>query len=170
VGVADPFQPDEYSPFEGVFPIGEFPVELAIVSFDEDGDDERVAFARIVFSQQPTERWEVAVRESADADPTYFAVDSATAGFFDAAVSEKIAQIEQDNEDWFEDIESAMDQVYADTRSWYLFPVDDLNIAFFSAGVGDGDYRAYVGIDAHGEKTQLVADFGLFSSDPPDQE
>ena len=165
IGAADPFQPEEYIPFEETFPIGEFPVELSIVRIEEEGDDERIAFARIVFSQQPTTDWEIAMRESSQDDPTYFPVDSTTAGFFDAAVADKIAQLADDDEDWFNEIETEMGKVYKDTRSWYVYPVDDLNIAFFTAGLGDGEYRTYLGIDANGEKTQLVIDFGLFEAD-----
>ena len=38
---------------------------------------------------------------------------------------------------------------------------DDLDMAIFSTGYGDGGYGVYVGLDADGKPTRYVMDFAI---------
>lgn len=49
------------APFIETFPIGEFPVQLAIVK-GEPGEHEYVAYTRILFSNKPVKRWSYALK------------------------------------------------------------------------------------------------------------
>ena len=57
----DPLHVEEYGiPFTQLFPIGEFPVQIAIAKLE---NEEVAAFARIKFSDEPVVRWEFALKE-----------------------------------------------------------------------------------------------------------
>ena len=57
----DPIVMHDAKPFSQTFPVGQFPVQLAIAKVN---DDERVAFSRISFSDHPVIKWEFALEEA----------------------------------------------------------------------------------------------------------
>ena len=64
----DPIVMHDAKPFLQVFPVGLFPVQLAIAKIN---DDERVAFARISFSDSPVTKWEFALDEGQEEIPRF---------------------------------------------------------------------------------------------------
>ncbi|WP_236207279.1 DUF4241 domain-containing protein [Pseudomonas tohonis] len=152
-------------PFTQPVPKGRFPLQLAIARI---GDDERVAFARIVFAPGPATRWEMALVNGQDPNtlgPDEFfgyGVDSGTGGFMDAAALRSYeARRDQEGEAFDERLFAELDKTYQHTRSWYLLPTDAGNVAFFSSGYGDGAYPSYFGYDANGRLVAVVTDFLL---------
>lgn len=152
-------------PFTQAVPKGRYPLQLAIARI---GDDERVAFARIVFAPGPATRWEMALVKGQDPntlgpDECFgYGVDSGTGGFMDAAALRSYeARRDQEGEAFDERLFAELDKTYQHTRSWYLLPTDAGNVAFFSSGYGDGAYPSYFGYDADGRLVAVVTDFLL---------
>jgi uncharacterized protein DUF4241 len=52
-------------------------------------------------------------------------------------------------------------QVNGGCASVVLDPPSGLNVVMFKAGLGDGAYASYWGLDAGGEPACLVTDFGV---------
>lgn len=102
----DPFVMFETEPFAETFPTGSFPVQLAIaqvepVSKEQQGEpamepDERVALARIAFSDQPVASWKMAIWEYSDpsqlAEDEFFGygVDAGTGSFMDVEACKRM--------------------------------------------------------------------------------
>ncbi|WCD81472.1 DUF4241 domain-containing protein [Pseudomonas sp. TUM22785] len=152
-------------PFTQAVPKGRYPLQLAIARI---GDDERVAFARIVFAPGPATRWEMALVKGQDpntlAPDEFFGygVDSGTGGFMDAAALRSYeARRDQEGEAFDKRLFAELDKTYQHTRSWYLLPTDAGNVALFSSGYGDGAYPSYFGYDADGRLVAVVTDFLL---------
>ncbi len=151
-------------PFEADFPIGEYPVELAIASINDD--DQRIGFARIKFSDAKPVKWDFALtdgQDPADLDgDEYFGygVDSGTGAFMDTSGYAEYEQLYKD-EEAFADLKDQIEQNYKDTRSWLLWQGAEGNAALFSSGYGDGMFASYIGYDEKARICRLVTDFGL---------
>ncbi|UTM21805.1 DUF4241 domain-containing protein [Dyadobacter chenhuakuii] len=156
---ADALEVDSVTPFDMLFPVGEFPVQLSLMKVE---GDERIAFSRILFSEEHSVRIDMATKLVKNDESDEFSVDSGTACYLDITVLGDLDQITDDDEDWFEKIEKKMNDNYEHTRSWYLLELGTSNIAFFTAGFGDGTYKSYVTYDANNNITQLITDFNLF--------
>lgn len=180
--VCDPLILYEDKPLSTRFPTGAFPVELAVLLIDDDDDahgepDERVAFARIVFSGEPVSYWRMAVWEGTDTnnleDDEYigYSVDAGTGCFMDKLACDKLRSMSDSDEEGFDAIWEEMEASYKDTRSWLLKDLDDgLNIAAFSSGFGDGVYPTYIGYDSEGKIARLTTDFGCLWDEDEDEE
>ncbi len=159
----DPMHIDEYGiPFTQVFPTGEFPVQLAIA---KTKDVERVAFARIMFSEEPVVKWEFALREGhkpmpieSDEGPGY-SVDAGVGVFIDAAASKVLPKDHVTNMDT--GIYLELDKNYRHKWKYAIYNFGNHNLATFSSGEGDGFYSSYIGFDAAGKPCQLLTDFKL---------
>jgi len=161
----DPLQFDSENdlPFNASFPTGNFPVELAIAKWE---NDERVAFARIKFSEQAPHRWEMAT--AGDFDPAELApdtligygVDSGTGAFLDVGSVPAFAALTDADRD---QLEVDLNANYRATRSWMLWEQDGASVALFSSGVGDGGYASYIGYAPDGTICRLVTDFQLLA-------
>ncbi|RAJ77387.1 uncharacterized protein DUF4241 [Chitinophaga dinghuensis] len=160
----DPFILDLESPFSTVFPTGEFPVQLGVAKFE---DDERVAFARIKFSEEQPVSWNMALCEGDDistlkADEIFgYGVDAGTGAFMDITAAEELDEFLQEKDDNYDQLTEEMEKTYAHTRSWMMWNGKAANAAFFSSGWGDGFYGSYIGYDAGGNICRLVTDFGV---------
>jgi len=160
---SDPFFSD-YISFISQFPVGQFPVELSILIFN---DDERVAFSRIRFSDQKPVRWEMALAPDQDlsklkANEIYgYPVDSGTGCFMDSSATAVYSSYVNENDANCDVIVKEMEKTYKHTRSWLLWEKEDINVALFSSGVGDGYYASFIGYDAKDSICRLVTDFGL---------
>ncbi len=166
IATCDPFVDTNPEPYTFQFPTGEFPVELAIAKFESD--DERVVYARIVFSDQAAATYEMAALEGQDlaslTEREYFGygVDAGTGCFMDASIASIYDEKMAENEALYDDLFDEMDKSYQHTRSWLSFkPSDDRpeNIICFSSGWGDGMYPSFIGKDAKGDVVSLVTDF-----------
>ena len=128
---------------------GAYPVHATLARY-KDQDFDNVAFASIVFSDEPTVRWE---------DAGAIAVDGGSTMIVSVEGREVLmADLEGDNELHDRIFESAVAHDYLATE-FDLTP--ELNLAYFSSGVGDGGYPVYVGFDAQGKPTRVVVDFYL---------
>jgi hypothetical protein len=159
----DPIVMHDAKPFVQKFPLGRFPVQLAIAKI---GDDERVAFSRILFSGEPVVKWEYALEGDEKQRPlnsdTFFGypVDGGTGMFVDQKSSEEFnRRALADSRLW--------DKVFtgytAPGRYWsynlYHFGLHSL--ANFSTGYGDGTYATFVGYDSQNRICRLLTDFDL---------
>jgi hypothetical protein len=157
------FNSESDEPFSASFPTGSFPVELAIAKWQ---DDERVAFARLKFSEQLPCRWEMAVADghsSAAIEPGMimgYGVDSGTGAFLDVASAAAFAALTETER---EQLEDNLQATYRHTRSWLLWKHEGASVALFSSGVGDGAYASYIGYDPDGTICRLVTDFMLLA-------
>jgi hypothetical protein len=168
IAAFDPLVTDEPEPFATVFPTGAFPVELAVARF---GDDERIAYARIAFSDRPVVRWTPALlrgQDLAELGPGEifgYGVDSGTGAFMDAEAAKALAAGIQASEALADRIITRMDEVSRPTWSAILWDLGKRNAAIFSSGWGDGFYASYVGYDAKGDVARLLTDFDVADRD-----
>jgi len=155
----DPIVMDDTSPFTQMFPIGEFPVHLAMA---KTYNDERVAFSRIVFSVNPIFKWEFALQKDQkpislkDSNYYCYGVDAGTGIFIDSISNIRFNQ--QPRSEW--------DNVFitkAEKNGYkgYIHDFEGTNLATFSTGYGDGCYATYIGFDIEGKVCQLLTDFEI---------
>jgi hypothetical protein len=158
----DPFLYNDDKPFIAEFPIGSFPVELAIARINTD---ERVGFARIRFADTKPVRWEMAVREGQDvttlnSDQIFgYGVDAGTGAFMDTSGGKELLAFLNKEYNNFQILIDEFEATYQNTRSWLDWKQNGSNAAFFSSGWGDGVYATYVGYDADDKICRLVTDF-----------
>ncbi|MFS0555927.1 DUF4241 domain-containing protein [Brevibacillus sp. 179-C9.3 HS] len=174
----DPFVMFETEPFVETFPKGSFLVQLAIaqvqpLSKEKQAEnteelDERVALARITFSDKPVVSWKMAVWEQSDVSQLGageffgYGVDAGTGSFMDAEACALLEGEMEKDDTFYETLMKGMDQTYKHTRSWALTEIGEgCNVAMFSTGWGDGSYASYIGYDADGQIARLVTDFYL---------
>jgi hypothetical protein len=166
---ADPLVEPSLPPFTRHVPPGAYPVRLAIAHYPGDGD-QRVAAAWLAFSEQPVVGWEPAQLEGLPprrpGEPAAYAVDSATGSFLSQEGAAELAR--QLDDTLVEAVTEQMEVNYVPTWNWAMVRVDDeLQVAVFSTGLGDGTYPSYWGLDAAGVPAVLLTDFGLL--DPPEE-
>lgn len=160
----DPFLYNNDLPFTTKFPLGDFPVQLAVAQID---DDERIAFSRISFSAETPVSWTLAVREGQDLsklknDEIYgYGVDAGTGAFMDISGAKEFMSFLMEKENNYEVLIEEMEKNYKDTWDWLLWSRNDFNVAMFKSGWGDGFYASYIGSDKNGLICRLVTDFGV---------
>ena len=159
----DPFFYVNDLPYKENFPLGEFPVQLAIAKIN---DDERVGFARIKFSDNAPVRWELALTEKQNLDELKnesqifgYGVDAGTGGFMEPAGAQDFTKILEDNTDNYQLYIDEMQKNYKNTWSWFLWEQNKNTVAMFSTGWGDGFYATYIGYAADNTISRLVTDF-----------
>lgn len=160
----DPLHIDEYGiPFTQQFPNGEFPVQLAIAKL---GREERIAFARINFSEERVAKWEFALQKGQEAIPVGgkemhgYGVDGGVGIFADAKGIKSLV---------IENATSLSDTFYREMNKhnhydwrYNIHPFGSYNVAIFSTGAGDGYYGTYIGFDSSGKPCRLLSDFNIF--------
>jgi len=161
----DPILVEEYGiPFTQQFPTGEFPVQLSIA---RQGPEERIAFARIKFSDEPVAKWEFALLKDQEPLPVGgkkkhgFVVDGGLGIFADAEAIKSLNTAA---------MQSLSDTVYRemDKHTHYdwrynIHESGSHNLAMFSTGFGDGVYSTYIGFDAGGKPCRLLTDMAIFT-------
>ena len=164
----DPFTSPDAEPFVRAVPAGSYPVVLSVAHFD-DGD-QRVAAAMIKFNERAPVSWEMALVEGDDAEELGegeifgYAAESGNGCFMDEAAAGALAARMGRDEDCFEPMLEQMDGHYVDTWSWASIRPDEelpANVVAFSAGIGEGSYASYFGLDEAGRAVCLVTDFSL---------
>jgi hypothetical protein len=141
------------------FPVGSFPVELALA---RTAGDERVGFARICFSTRRVAQWQLARLPGqkplalTDSSVYCYGVDAGMGVFIDSVANQRLAIRGQ----------AAWDTVFmrnTDLPGYhgYLHRFAGHSLATFSTGLGDGCYATYIGYDASGQVCRLLTDFGL---------
>ena len=165
VAASDPMVAPDPPGFTRAVPNGRHPVSVAIARF---GSDERIAYARLRFSDAAPVHWEMALLATdnpAKLGPGEFfayGVDTGTGCFMDPRAGQLLNARMEAEEDYFEVIIEEMDKTYAHTRSWADIrpdPAAPENVICFSSGWGDGSYPSFFGLDADGRPVVLVTDF-----------
>jgi hypothetical protein len=158
----DPIIISDAKPFTQSFPLGKFPVQLSIAKIE---DDERIAFARINFSDEPVARWEFALQKGQAPIPIGgetiygYGVDAGIGLFIDEEANKVLDNMKISLFDG--KFYKEMDKHYHNTWQYVVFNFGEHNLASFSTGYGDGHYATYIGFDAKGKPCRLVTDFGL---------
>ncbi len=161
----DPILIEEYGiPFTQQFPAGEFPVQLSIA---KQGPEERIAFARIKFSDEPVAKWEMALLKDQEPLPVEskkihgFVVDGGLGIFADAEAVKvlNIAPMQSLNDSVYREMDK---HTHYDWR-YNIHEFGSNNLAMFSTGFGDGRYATYIGFDANGKPCRLLTDMDIFS-------
>lgn len=168
VVACDPLVSPDVEPFDRRVPAGTFPVVLSVAHFEDD--DRRVAGAMLRFAEGAPASWEPALRPGeepsalAEGEVFGYPVDSGTGCFMDAETA-RLVLSGVDEEDFADALVGEMEKTYEDTWSWANVALDaeaGHNVVAFSAGVGEGLYASYFGLDEGGRVVCLVTDFSLF--------
>lgn len=144
--------------FTEKFPVGDFPVQVALTRF---GTCERVAFSRILFSKDSIAHWEFALLPGQEAigihdSLTYgYTVDAAIALFIDSVSNCALTQTGDDG--WNE---AFMTPWTNNCYTGYIHKFGEHSLAVFSSGEGDGRYSAYIGYNISNQPCCLLTDFG----------
>lgn len=161
----DPIVVRDAKPFTQTFPTGKYSTQLAIAKLK---NDERVAFSRILFSDNPVTKWEFALqigqKQVAIDNETFYGygVDAGVGLFIDEKARESFVQLYEKNESiWDKVFIKEMSKHYRNTWQYLIYDFDGHNLASFSTGYGDGTYATYVGYDSKGNICRLLTDFGL---------
>ena len=171
IAASDPLVCPDPQPFTRRVPNGEYPVTLAIAILE--GGDERVAFARVDFTQGPINHWEMAVingqlvEDLQDDEMFGYGVDAGTGCFMDIDTSHALTKRMGENDRYFLDIIEFLDETYRHTWSWANFKPDPEsagNIVAFSSGYGDGFYASYFAIGGDHKPIALITDFAIIGN------
>lgn len=161
----DPIVMHDATPFTQTFPIGQFPVQLAIAKTD---DDQRVAFSRINFSEKPVVKWQFALQPEQQpipiGDSTFYGygVDGGIGLFIDEEANKAFDKLQgKDESIWGKVFNEEMAKTTRNTWEYVIYDFEKYNLASFSTGYGDGSYGTYIGFDDNGKPCRLLTDFGL---------
>ena len=155
----DPIVMHDVLPFTQIFPTGDFSVHLAMA---KTNNDERVAFARLVFSDKNIFKWEFALQKGQEPIPLKdtsfycYGVDAGTGIFIDS-ISNSVFN-KKDHSVW-ENV--FITKAEKNGYKGYIHDFEGFNLVTFSTGYGDGCYATYIGFDKQGNVCQLLTDFGL---------
>jgi hypothetical protein len=158
----DPLVESVRSPYVQSVPSGRYLVDLAIARREKDGD-ERIVFARILFTGESPVVWVKALRkgEKGEAAPNgggfVYSVSSNTGAFMDeeTAALFRLATLD--------DVDRLLDDLvtnFKPTRNWLNHSLDEgHNVMLFSSGYGKGQYPSYFAIDEAGDVCLLLTVF-----------
>jgi hypothetical protein len=155
----DPIVLTSLPAFSQHFPVGRFPVQLALAKLP---NDERVGFARILFSTARVAKWELArlpgQKPLALKDSSFYCygVDAGMGAFIDSVTNQHLAK--QGQATWDKIFMQKSEQP---DYQGYIYDFGSGNLATFLTGFGDGCYATYIGFDAQDHVCQLLTDFGL---------
>jgi hypothetical protein len=163
----EPFAVRDLDAFTVTVPPGQYPTELAIA---DSGNDPRVAFARVRFSDEPPVHWKLAVwprSKVADLKPDEiigYPVDGGMGSLMDVAAVADLEKLDE-NEGFYKTLaeEFMTDGV---TTQYALIPTEHANVAVFATGIGDGAYASYFGFGKSGRPVMLVSDFAMIRWEP----
>lgn len=153
----DPIVFADREPFTARLPRGGFPVEVCAV---RRGDEEHVAWARLVLDPGAVERW--TPLRLAGEERSAYPVDAGVGCFMDA---EAALAMEADLGDPQELLLAALDG--APLGAVAAVGKGKANVALFRSGAGDGVYSTWLGVGAGGAPRQVVTDFGLLPATVP---
>ncbi|OYU56230.1 MAG: hypothetical protein CFE25_03015 [Chitinophagaceae bacterium BSSC1] len=161
----DPWLMDEYAkPYKDSFPIGNFPMQLSLARLK---DVEVVAFARILFSDQPVVRWSYALLPGQENIPIGgkeiigYHVDAQLGLFMDQAAYQALQKDTVNNRRTV--ILKATSTHKHEGWRYGIYEFENQNLAVFTSGIGDGRYANYIGYDANGKICRLLTDFAIFN-------
>ncbi|MBX3243071.1 MAG: DUF4241 domain-containing protein [Acidobacteria bacterium] len=158
-------------PFTQKVPPGTYPVKLAVV---ESNKTKRNALAAIIFSNEPTVRWENArpetQLETEENEMFAYGVDSGSGSFMDYERGREFLKLLGQNTPASKALD---DQIVtelekkrkAGSSDWAKISAPGIkgSVFIFGSGEGDGAYTSFFGFDASGNVTTLVTDFGIIA-------
>lgn len=141
-------------PFITEFPKGTYPVEIALAT---KLGDQRVALARVKFSDNEVQSWDIAMTENIKPKKTElygYPVDAGTGSFADSDSYKKYReQLDEEDSDYI------INEFEKNGNTGLIYK----NVAMFSSGLGDGFYQSYIGRDANSNIACLITDFDIFN-------
>jgi hypothetical protein len=181
---SDPFLSWDVKPFRVKVTPGSYPVKLLIYTVEED--HYRVAFAKIVFADQPATHWKLAIADDPqEGDVLHmeegeifgYGVDAGLGCFTDEETN-KLYNKAMDslttnnpNLNYYTDV---LEKEFAKAETHPLsenggswdnhFPIkgdSTHNVIMFSSGWGDGFYATYWGLSQSGDIVELITDFNV---------
>jgi hypothetical protein len=141
------------------FPLGRFPVQVAVAT---RRDDERVSFARVRFSNARVSKWQLALLPGqkaialTDKSLYCYGVDAGMGAFIDSVANRQLAL--QGQTAWDKAFVQPFEQPDCQGA---VYNFGGHTLATFRTGYGDGCYATFIGLDAHGQVCRFVTDFGL---------
>jgi hypothetical protein len=167
--VWDPLWVDQNTPhLARSIPPGRYPVVVATAKLPSGV--EQPAYATLRLSDRPPVDWAVASFDSGDTSfrpgnsiPGY-PVDTGIGSFMDRTAARILAQRMVQDREYHMVISRGMEETIAQGWGWgwgmlSLEPDTSANVAYFTAGPGDGDYPSYWGYHADGAAVCLTTDF-----------
>ncbi|UPT67298.1 MAG: DUF4241 domain-containing protein [Sphingobacteriales bacterium JAD_PAG50586_3] len=157
----DPITMHDEIAFTQRFPIGSFPVQLAMAN---TGSDMRVAFSRILFSNAEVAKWESAIipgqkpKPINDSDYYCYGVDGGVGLFIDSISNSVFNNLGQKL--WEKVFIINMEKI---NYTGYTYDFSGHNLTTFSTGYGDGCYGTYIGFDKDGNVCRLLTDFSIIA-------
>jgi hypothetical protein len=145
-------------PFVRKVPPGKYPASVCLATVGPNHN--RVACGRLQFTDKPTVRWEMALKqgqklEDLGEDEIFgYGVDCGTGCFVDP---KSFAGLDFDS--YEELVEKLWQNMDANGGEWGELALPGGNLVAFHSGWGDGFYPCYFGLDAEGNVTCLITDF-----------
>ncbi|RYF93250.1 MAG: DUF4241 domain-containing protein [Chitinophagaceae bacterium] len=130
------------------------------------GGEEKVAFARILFSNAPVVKWQMATTADQQSLPVGgeelvgFSVDGSTAIYMDETVKKNFDPKLAEN--YSSPLFVEMDKHYRRRWRFTMFKVGENQLAACNTGMGDGYFASYIGFDSTGAPCRLTTDFNIF--------
>jgi hypothetical protein len=155
---------EDQTPFKATIANGKFPVQLSLVQLkdENDLDQERICFARIVFLDKKASYWK---------GIEGFSVDTGLVCVSDISTARKFSKEdrknkEKNNEQYLLSLLNTSFDLPENIRpGWQLGRLNfnnSLNNLFaFSSGWGDGSYSIFLGYDDDNNIVDLIIDFGI---------
>ncbi len=158
VVAGDPCTIDDDLPFTVTVPPGDYSVLISTMRWEGEDREGETPAAMLRVLDKPAASWELALRPGQDArllgDGEFygFGVDTATACFLDASARDTLPKL-------FEQQQMEGSPWGPDSHSCTVSdPVSGANLIAYPSGRGDGSYPVWIGRDADGAVTCLVAD------------
>jgi hypothetical protein len=170
LAASDPFVTPDPDPFPVSLKPGKYQVDVAVSQVSST--DQRVAFARVRFSEDVPSTWTMVSVGGQDAsllgpeEILGYGVDAGTGCFMSPEAGKLLAKRMNCESAYFESMIEEMQRTYRDTWSWARIqpePGEPLEIIAFTSGYGDGVYASYLGSSDSGAPACLVTDFGIVS-------
>lgn len=142
---------------------GRYPVQIVLARFTNG--DERVALLQMKLAERPAVRWIAAEPEGAEPpeqdEVTGFDVESGIAGLIDAgALAAWRAELGADPAA-LQSLERVLRENRRPVWTWARVRAAGAAGVLVTAGLGEGTYAAWWGLDAAGAQVSLVLDFDL---------
>lgn len=141
-------------PLPVVFPLGKFPLTLAVAQFS---NDQRVACAMINLKNAKVTKW---------SNCGEYGVDSSTGCYMDVKSARLLRKQTEKEPNYYLKVIAEMEKQRLGSVSAANIVLEEnslLNCVLFESGFGDGSYECFVGYDETGEAAKLVTNFRILS-------
>ena len=161
---SDPIVMHDRIAFTQDFPIGRFPVQVAVA---KSKNFEVNCFCRINFSNEEVVKWEFALLPGqkkitlTDSIIYCYSVDASMALFIDETANKIFNK--KTTKEWESDWENIFvkKSEECNNKAGFIHTFNNHNFATFFTGNGDGCYATYIGFDKENQVCRLLTDFGI---------